>query len=152
MAPQMQQMKMAKQGQPMSPQQQQAMQQIMMDMQTKIAQRQAELVTEFMEDIDALSTASQEDPLVKLKEQELQIKAKDSERDLKEAQAKLSVEKEKMENKEKTDAAKIKQQKDAVALRSAIAIEKLERESQQKVLDKAEKMTKNIQDTFNKGI
>ena len=90
--------------------------------------------------------------MVKLKEQELQIKAKDSERDLKESQAKLSVEKEKMENKEKTDAAKIKQQKDAVALRSAIAIEKLERESQQKVLDKAEKMTKNIQDTFNKGI
>ena len=82
----------------------------------------------------------------------MQIKAQDSERDLKEAQAKLSVEKEKMENKEKTDAAKIKQQKDAVALRSAIAIEKLERESQQKVLDKAEKMTKNIQDTFNKGI
>ena len=49
------------------------MQQMMMDMQTKIAQRQAELVTEFMEDIDDLSTASQEDPLVKLKEQELQI-------------------------------------------------------------------------------
>ena len=71
---------------------------------------------------------------------------------MKESQEKLSVEKEKMENKEKTDAAKIKQQKDSVYLRSAIAIEKLERESQQKVLDKAEKMTKNIQDTFNKGI
>jgi hypothetical protein len=136
----------------MSPQQQQAMQQMMLDMQTRVAQRQAELITEFMEDIDDLSSATQEDPLVKLKEQELQIKAQETQQDLKEAQAKLSVEKEKMENKEKTDAAKIKQQKDAVALRSAIAIEKLERESQQKVLDKAEKITKNIQDTFNKGI
>ena len=152
MAPQMQQMQLAQQGQPMSPQQQQAMQQMMLDMQTRVAQRQAELITEFMEDIDDLSSATQEDPLVKLKEQELQIKAQETQQDLKEAQAKLSVEKEKMENKEKTDAAKIKQQKDAVALRSAIAIEKLERESQQKVLDKAEKITKNIQDTFNKGI
>jgi hypothetical protein len=152
MAPQMQQMQMAQQGQPMSPQQQQAMQQMMLDMQTRVAQRQAELITEFMEDIDDLSSATQDDPLVKLKEQELQIKAQETQQDLKEAQAKLSVEKEKMENKEKTDAAKIKQQKDAVAIRSAIAIEKLERESQQKVLDKAEKITKNIQDTFNKGI
>ena len=105
-----------------------------------------------MENIDELVSASQEDPLVKLKELELQIKAQESQQDLKESQAKLSVEKEKMENKEKTDKAKIDQQKDAVALRSAIAIEKLERETQQKVLDKAEKMTKNIQDAFNKGI
>ena len=152
MAPQMQQMQMAQQGQPMSPQQQQAMQQMMLDMQTRVAQRQAELITEFMEDIDDLSSATQDDPVVKIKEQEPQIKAQETQQDLKEAPAKLSVEKEKMENKEKTDAAKIKQQKDAVALRSAIAIEKLERESQQKVLDKAEKITKNIQDTFNKGI
>ena len=106
----------------------------------------------FIENIDELVSASQEDPLVKLKELELQIKAQESQQDLKESQAKLSVEKEKMENKEKTDKAKIDQQKDAVALRSAIAIEKLERETQQKVLDKAEKMTKNIQDAFNKGI
>ena len=152
MAPQMKQMLAAQQGQPMAPQQQQMMQLVMMEMQTKVAQREAELITEFMENIDELVSASQEDPLVKLKELELQIKAQESQQDLKESQAKLSVEKEKMENKEKTDKAKIDQQKDAVALRSAIAIEKLERETQQKVLDKAEKMTKNIQDAFNKGI
>ena len=40
--------------------------------------------------------------------------------------------------------AKIDQQKDAIALRSAIATEKLEKDSINKVMDKAEKITSNM--------
>jgi len=46
------------------------------------------------------------------------------------------------------DKEKIDQQNAATALRAAIAIEKQDKDSQQKTLDKAEKITKNITDTF----
>jgi len=152
MGPQMQQMQQqGQQGQQMSPQQQQAMQQTMMEMQKAIAKRQAELITEYMENIDELVNDAQEDPLVKLKELELAIKSRDSDRQLKESQAKLSVEKEKMENKEKIDQDKIDQQNAATAIRSAIAIEKLDKDAEHRVLDKAEKITDNIKDAFTNG-
>ena len=146
-----QQMPPQQQGQQMSPQQQQATQQLMMEMQKAVAKREAELITEYMEDIDELVSANQEDPLVKLKELELAIKSKDSDRQLKESQAKLSMEKEKMENKEQSDQDKIDQQNAATAIRSAIAIEKLDKDAEHRVLDKAEKITDNIKDAFTNG-
>ena len=56
-----------------------------------------------------------------------------------------------MENKEQSDQDKIDQQNAATAIRSAIAIEKLDKDAEHRVLDKAEKITENIKDAFTNG-
>ena len=127
---------------------QQIQQQAMAEMQNLVAVRQSQLIAEYIEDMDEMLNVNQEDPLVELKQKELDIRSEENERKEKEARAKLALEKDKAEAREQTDKEKIDQQKDAIALRSAIAIEKLENESEQKVLDKAEKITKNLSDTF----
>ena len=143
----MQQMQM--QMQQMPPEQQQMMQQqMMMEMQNDVAKLQAQLITEYMENIDDMLTAAQDDPLVELKKEELEIREEENKRKEDEARAKLAFEKDKAEAKEKIDKEKIDQQNSATALRSAIAIEKMDREGQQKTLDKAEEITKNVSQTF----
>ena len=143
----MQQMQM--QTQQMPPEQQQMMQQqMMMEMQNDVAKLQAQLITDYMENIDDMLTAAQDDPLVELKKEELEIREEENKRKEDEARAKLAFEKDKAEAKEKIDKEKIDQQNSATALRSAIAIEKMDREGQQKTLDKAEEITKNVSQTF----
>ena len=56
----------------------------------------------------------------------------------------ISIFGEKLDTNTKVDREKIDQQKDAIALRSAIATEKLEKDSINKVMDKAEKITSNM--------
>jgi hypothetical protein len=137
------------QAQGSSPEEMQQMQQqIMAEMQNLIAVRQSQLIAEYIEDMDEMLNVTQDDPLVELKQKELDIRSEENERKEKEARAKLALEKDKAEAREQTDKEKIDQQKDAVAIRSAIAIEKLENDAEQKVLDKAEKITKNLSDTF----
>tara|TARA_R110001592_G_scaffold362778_2_gene678206 strand:- start:1399 stop:3864 length:2466 start_codon:yes stop_codon:yes gene_type:complete len=137
------------QAQGSSPEEMQQMQQqAMAEMQNLVAVRQSQLIAEYIEDMDEMLNVNQEDPLVELKQKELDIRSEENERKEKEARAKLALEKDKAEAREQTDKEKIDQQKDAVAIRSAIAIEKLENDAEQKVLDKAEKITKNLSDTF----
>ena len=101
-----------------------------------------------MENIDDMLSSTQEDPLVELKQKELDIRSEENDRKEQEARAKLALEKDKAETQEATDKEKIDQQNAATALRAAIAIEKQDKDSQQKTLDKAEKITKNITDSF----
>jgi len=134
-----------KQMQTMPPEQQQMMQQQMMiEMQARVAERESDLIAEFVAEYEDLLKNSGADPLLDFKREELEVKQQDMMRKAEEASERLGFEKKKARDKKATDRAKIDQQKDAIALRSAIATEKLEKDSVNKVMDKAEKITSNM--------
>ena len=142
MAPQLQQL------QQMPPQQAQVIQQQMMaEMQNKAAVIEQELISEFVAEYEELLKDSGNDPLVELKKDELALREKEMVRKGQEANKKLGLEKKKLDTNTKVDREKIDQQKDAVAIRSAIATEKLEKDSINRVMDKAEKITSNMEKT-----
>ena len=116
-------------------------------MQKRVAEREADLVAEFVLKYEELLEASASDPLIDLKRDELKVREQDMVRKGKEANRKLGLEKKKLDTGTKVDREKIDQQKDAVAIRSAIAAEKLEKDSINRVMDKAEKITSNMEKT-----
>jgi len=127
------------------PEQQQMMQQqMMMEMQARVAELQSKLIAEFVAQYEQLLKQTAADPLIDLKRDELKVREEDIKRKGKEANEKLGLEKKKLATNTKVDREKIDQQKDAVSIRSAIAVEKLEKDSINKVMDKAEKITANM--------
>ena len=120
-------------------QQQMVQQQMMMEMQNRVAEREADLIAEFVVKYEDLLEQTAADPLIDLKRDELKVSE--------EANRKLGLEQKKLDTNTKVDREKIDQQKDAVAIRSAIAAEKLEKDSINKVMDKAEKITANMEKT-----
>ena len=137
-----------RQMQQMPPEQQQMMQQqMMMEVQARIAERESRLIAEFVAEYEELLKETASDPLIDLKRDELKVRTEDIKRKGKEANEKLGFEKKKLNTNTKVDREKIDQQKDAVAIRSAIAAEKLEKDSINKVMDKAEKITANMEKT-----
>ena len=135
------------------PEQQQMMQQqMMMEMQNRVAELEAELIAEFVAEHEELLKNSGSDPLVDLKKDELKLREQDIIRKGQEANEKLGLEKKKAKDKTKVDREKIDQQKDALALRSAISSEKLEKDSVNKMMDKAEKITANMEKTVSAAI
>ena len=133
------------QMQQLPPEQQQMMQQQMMaEMQSRVAERESELIAEFVAEYEDLLKNSAGDPLLDFKREELDVKQQDMMRKAREANERLGLEKKRIDNREDIDREKIDQQKDAVALRSAIATEKLEKDSVNKIMDKAEKITSNM--------
>ena len=137
-----------KQMQQMPPEQQQMMQQqMMMEMQARVAERESQLIAEFVAEYEELLKESVADPLIDLKRDELKVREQDMVRKGEEANRKLGLEQKKLDTNTKVDREKIDQQKDAVAIRSAIAAEKLEKDSINKVMDKAEKITANMEKT-----
>ena len=132
------------------PEQQQMMQQqMMMEMQNRVAELEAELIAEFVAEHEELLKNSGSDPLVDLKKDELKLREQDIIRKGQEANEKLGLEKKKSRDKTKVDREKIDQQKDAISLRSAIAVEKLEKDTANKMMDKAEKITANMEKTVS---
>ena len=128
------------------PEQQQMMQQqMMMEMQARVAELQSKLIAEFVAQYEQLLKQTAADPLIDLKRDELKVREEDIKRKGKEANEKLGLEKKKLATNTKVDREKIDQQKDAVSIRSAIAVEKLEKDSINKVMDKAEKITANME-------
>ena len=137
-----------KQMQQMPPEQQQMMQQqMMMEMQARVAERESDLIAEFVAEYEELLKESVADPLIDLKRDELKVREQDMVRKGEEANRKLGLEQKKLDTNTKVDREKIDQQKDAVAIRSAIAAEKLEKDSINRVMDKAEKITANMEKT-----
>ncbi len=132
----------------MPPEQQQMMQQqMMMEMQNRVAEREAALIDNFVTELEDALKDSTQDPLVELKKEELELREQDMERKAQEAQLKLELEERKADDRKETDEDRIDQQKDALAIRSAIAAEKLEKDSKNKMMDKAEKITANLEKT-----
>ena len=74
---------------------------------------------------EAVMKDSTQDPLVEIKKEELNLRMTEQERKGKEAEEKLDLEKKKAKDRKTTDKERIEQQKDALAIRSAIGAEKL---------------------------
>jgi len=153
------QAQMQQQMQQMPPEQQQMMQQqIMQQMQSSVAERESQLVTDFVEKLEKALKGSTEDPLVELKKDEIELRRQDMQRKSQEAEDKLELEERKADDRKETDEDRIDQQNNALSLRSAIAVEKLEKDTANKMMDKAEKITANMEKTvsaatkpFNRG-
>ena len=91
---------------------------------TRVAQVQAELLAQVMQQINPQQQGEQ-DPLVAIRQQELAIKAADVERRSKVDQANLEIERQKMMQRAATDAARIESQEEIADNRNDVNMERI---------------------------
>jgi len=104
-----------------------ASEQGMMAMQEEVASRAAEIVGELTEQYaQAVSPPQQQDPLVAIRQQELQLRGMDIERRAKEAADKAQLEREKEMNDQMEAAARINIQKEALDEKTRVAEERIQ--------------------------
>jgi hypothetical protein len=107
-----------------NPQMQQQLAQISQKIEARKAILIAEMTEEFMKEEKAITSQFDHDPLLKLKQREVDLKAMDTERKMKEDQNRINLDKAKLvQNREITDD-KIKQNEELANLRADTAIEK----------------------------
>jgi hypothetical protein len=108
----------------MNPQIQQQFQQISQKIEARKAILIAEMTEDFMKEEKAITTQFDHDPLLKLKEREVDLKAMDTERKIKEDEARINLDKMKMMQAKSINDEKIDQNEDLANLRADTAIEK----------------------------
>ena len=118
MLPQMQQAAV------MNPQVQQQMQQIAQKIESRKAILIADMTEEFMQEEKKITTQFDHDPLLKLKQREVDLKAMDAERKMKEDQARIDLDRAKMVQAKDLTEQKLDQNEDLAKLRADTAIEK----------------------------
>ena len=107
-----------------NPQMQQQLAQISQKIEARKAILIAEMTEEFMKEEKAITSQFDHDPLLKLKQREVDLKAMDTERKMKEDQNRINLDKAKLvQNREITDD-KIQQNEELANLRADTAIEK----------------------------
>jgi hypothetical protein len=127
MAEEMAQAEIINQLSPEEQMQLQASEQGMMAMQEEVASRAAEIVGELTEQYaQAVSPPQQQDPLVAIRQQELQLRGMDIERRAKEAEDKAQLEREKEMNDQMEAAARINIQKEALDEKTRVAEERIQ--------------------------
>ena len=127
MAEEMAQAEIINQLSPEEQMQLQASEQGMMAMQEEVASRAAEIVGELTEQYaQAVSPPQQQDPLVAIRQQELQLRGMDIERRAKEAEDKAQLEREKEMNDQTQAAARINIQKEALDEKTRVAEERIQ--------------------------
>jgi len=106
------------------PQAQQQFQQLSQKIEARKAILIADMTEEFLKEEKAITTQFDHDPLLKLKEREVDLKAMDAERKQQELDERINLDKAKMvQNREITDD-KLEQNEDLAQLRADTAIEK----------------------------
>jgi hypothetical protein len=118
MLPQMQQAAV------MNPQVQQQMQQIAQKIEARKAILIADMTEEFMQEEKKITSQFDHDPLLKLKQREVDLKAMDAERKMKEDQARIDLDRAKMVQAKEISDEKLEQNEDLAKLRADTAIEK----------------------------
>jgi hypothetical protein len=107
-----------------NPQMQQQFQQISQKIEARKAVLIADMTEEFLNEEKSITSRFDHDPLLKLKEREVDLKAMDAERKQQEVDARIDLDKAKMvQNREITDD-KLEQNEDLANLRADTAIEK----------------------------
>jgi len=106
----------------MAQQQMQAAQTTPEQIEARVAQIEAELTQQVL---GALTPPQQEDPLVAIRQQELAIKAADTERRAQNDQARLNVEQRKLQARAATDAARIESQEEIADERADVNRERI---------------------------
>jgi len=107
-----------------NPQAQQQLQQISQKIESRKALLIADMTEEFMKEEKQITSQFDHDPLLKLKQREVDLKAMDAERKAKEDEARLSLDKSKFLQGSQIDNAKLQQNEDLANLRADTAIEK----------------------------
>jgi hypothetical protein len=118
MLPQMQQAAV------MNPQVQQQMQQITQKLEARKAILIADMTEEFMKEEKQITSQFDHDPLLKLKQREVDLKAMETERKMKEDDARINLDKAKMVQAKDLTEQKLEQNEDLAKLRADTSIEK----------------------------
>ena len=108
----------------MNPQMQQQFQQITQKIEARKAILIAEMTEDFMKEEKAITTQFDHDPLLKLKEREVDLKAMETERKVKEDEARIELDRAKMVQAKDLNEQKLEQNEDLAQLRADTAIEK----------------------------
>jgi len=127
MLPQLQQM--ANQN----PQAQQQYNQVTQKIEARKAILIAEMTEDFMKEEKAITTQFDHDPLLKLKEREVDLKAMETERKTKEDEARLNLDKSKFMQGQQLDKQKLQQNEELAQLRADTAIQKSEMSAEVKL-------------------
>jgi hypothetical protein len=118
MLPQMQQMAVQ------NPQMQQQMQQISQKIEARKALLIADMTEDFMKEEKQITSQFDHDPLLKLKQREVDLKAMETERKMKEDEARINLDRAKMVQAKDLNEQKLEQNEDLAKLRADTAIEK----------------------------
>ena len=118
MLPQLQQMAVQ------NPQAQQQLQQISQKIEARKALLIADMTEDFMKEEKQITSQFDHDPLLKLKQREVDLKAMDAERKIKEDEARINLDRAKMVQAKDLNDRKLDQNEDLANLRADTAIEK----------------------------
>ena len=118
MLPQMQQMAVQ------NPQMQQQLMQISQKIEARKAVLIADMTEEFMKEEKQITSQFDHDPLLKLKQREVDLKAMEEERKMKEDQARIQLDRAKMVQAKDLNEQKLEQNEELAQLRADTSIEK----------------------------
>jgi hypothetical protein len=107
-----------------NPQMQQQFEQVSQKIEARKAILIAEMTEDFMKEEKEITSQFDHDPLLKLKQREVDLKAMDAERKAKEDEARLNLDKMKMMQAREINEDKLQQNEDLAKLRADTAIEK----------------------------
>ena len=122
-----------------NPQAKQQFEQISQKIEARKAILIAEMTEDFMKEEKEITTQFDHDPLLKLKEREVDLKAMDAERKVKEDDARLNLDKTKFLQGQQLDEAKLQQNEDLANLRADTAMAKSEMSAEVKLTSDAMK-------------
>ena len=122
-----------------NPQAQQQFQQITQKIEARKAILIADMTEEFMKEEKEITSQFDHDPLLKLKQREVDLKAMDAERKAKEDEARLSLDKSKFLQGSQLDEAKLQQNEELANLRADTAMAKSEMSAEVKLTSDAMK-------------
>ena len=117
----------------MNPQMQQQYNQVTQKIEARKAILIAEMTEDFMKEEKAVTTQFDHDPLLKLKEREVDLKAMETERKTKEDEARLNLDKSKFMQGQQLDKQKLQQNEDLANLRADTAMAKSEMSAEVKL-------------------
>jgi len=123
----------------MNPQAQQQFQQISQKIEARKAILIAEMTEDFMKEEKEVTSQFDHDPLLKLKQREVDLKAMDAERKSKEDESRLNLDKTKFLQGQQLDEAKLQQNEDLANLRADTAMAKSEMSAEVKLTSDAMK-------------
>jgi len=122
-----------------NPQAQQQFQQVTQKIEARKAILIADMTEEFMKEEKEITSQFDHDPLLKLKQREVDLKAMDAERKAKEDEARLSLDKSKFLQGSQLDEAKLQQNEELANLRADTAMAKSEMSAEVKLTSDAMK-------------
>ena len=117
-------MQQLQQQAPMNPQAAQQLQQIQQKMEARKAVLIAEMTEEFMKEEKTITSQFDHDPLLKLKQREVDLKAMEEERKIKEDEARINLDKTKFLKGHQIADEKLEQNEELAELRADTSLEK----------------------------